>query len=129
MTVRPVASATARIPAGRRPSPMGVISTIVAIPVACPSRASSIDALGVRERLARHAGRVEEQVVVRVDDAEGPDGARPGDADDVGLRHAASPALTWACMVPGAPVRARAGTRGAAAHRLDRLASTAPSVS
>ena len=43
MTIRPVASATARIPAGRRPSPIGVISTIVAIPLACPSRASSIE--------------------------------------------------------------------------------------
>ena len=60
---------------------------------------------------AGQRGGVEEQVVVRVDDPEGRDGARPGDADDVGLRHAGSPALTWACMVPGGPSRSGARSR------------------
>ncbi len=45
-------------------------------------------AVGIRERLTGHGRRVEEQVVVRVHDAQGADRSRAGNADDVGVRHA-----------------------------------------
>ena len=49
-------------------------------------------ALDVGEALAGHPGRVDQEVVVRVDDAERGGVARAGDGDDLGLGHATSSA-------------------------------------
>ena len=70
ITVRPVASATARMPAGSPAEPDRRHLDDRPDPARLPVARLLDRALGVGEALARHAGRVEEQVVVRVDDAE-----------------------------------------------------------
>ena len=54
--VTPVASAIARSRSGRRPRPIGVISTIVPIPLARASRTSSIERSTSVNALAWSAG-------------------------------------------------------------------------
>ena len=69
MMVASVDSATAHMRSGRRPGPIGVISTIVPMPLAFASRPrrSPVQCPGTP---GPRVPRVEEQVVVRVDDAE-----------------------------------------------------------
>ena len=66
---------------------MGVISTSVAIPLATPSRASSVDRSMSENPWPGMARRVDQQVVVRVHDAQRRCRSGTRDGDDLALGH------------------------------------------